>query len=142
MEYQITEMKLNKYSELMDFWKGCGGLFMSDDDTYENMDMFLKRNPELNYLVLHENRIIAAIKCSHDGRRGYIHHLAVKEEFRKQGIARKLINKCLNNLQSQGIQKIRVFVMDTNEDAIRFWKHAGFEEQIYDYRTFQLNNTA
>jgi putative acetyltransferase len=141
VKYKITEMKLNRFNELINFWKSFEGLYISDDDNYENLKRYLKRNPKLNFIVLHENRIIAAIKCSHDGRRGYIHHLAVKEEFRKRGIAKELIDKCLNNLQGKGIKKYRVFVSDNNKEAITFWKHIGFEEQTYDYRTFQMNTT-
>ena len=141
LQYKIIEMKLNRYNELMDFWESCEGLYLGDDDKYVNLKTYLKRNPKLNFVVLHENRIIATIKCSHDGRRGYLHHLAVKMGFRKKGIARELVNKCLKILQEKDITKYRVFVSDNNQEAIKFWKHIGFEEQIYDYRTFQMNIT-
>jgi ribosomal protein S18 acetylase RimI-like enzyme len=138
MQYKIIEMKLDRYSELIDFWKSCEGLYTSDDDNYENLRTYLKRNRKLNFIVLHENRIIATIKCGHDGRRDYIHHLAVKEEFRNKGIAKGLVNKCIENLKNQGIKQYRVFVLDSNQEAMKFWKHIGFEDQIYDYRTFQM----
>ena len=141
MKYRITEMQLDRFNELIDFWKSCEGIYLSDDDEYENLKIYLKRNQKLNFIVLHENRIIATIKCSHDGRRGYIHHLAVQKEFRKEDIAIELINKCLEQLQKIGIRKYRVFVQDSNKEAINFWKHIGFDEQVYDYRTFQMNST-
>ncbi len=140
MKYKIIEMQLDRLNELIDFWKSCEGIYLSDDDEYENLKIYLKRNRKLNFIVLHENRIIATIKCSHDGRRGYIHHLAVQKEFRKEGIAIELINKCLEQLQKIGISKYRVFVQDSNKEAMKFWKHIGFEERIYDYRTFQMNS--
>jgi putative acetyltransferase len=133
-------MKLDRYPELIDFWKNTEGLWISDDDSCENLKIFLKRNPRLNFIAVSENKIVGTLKCSHDGRRGYLHHLAVKKEFRKVGIAKKLISKCLDNLQEAGISKdkVRVFVLDSNKSALAFWQHAGFEEQTYDYRTFQL----
>ena len=142
MKYKIIEMKLDRYPELIDFWKNTEGLWTSDDDSYENLKIFLKRNPRLNFIAVSENKIVGTLKCSHDGRRGYLHHLAVKKELRKEGIARELINKCLDNLQKAGItkDKVRVFVLDTNKKAMAFWKHNGFEEQTYDYRTFELKN--
>ena len=142
MKYKIIEMKLDRYPELIDFWKNTEGLWISDDDSCENLKIFLKRNPGLNFVAISENSIIGTLKCSHDGRRGYLHHLAVKKEFRKEGIAKELINKCLDNLQEAGItkDKVRVFVLDSNKSALAFWQHAGFEEQTYDYRTFQLKN--
>src|SRR4030042_3188320 len=130
MKYKIVEMKLNRYDELIAFWKSCAGIWVSDDDSYENMKIYLKRNPKTNFVVLHEEKIIGTVKRSHDGRRGYIHHLAVKEEFRKQGIAGELVEKCIRLLQEKGIKKYRVFVLDSNPEAIKFWKHIGFEEEV------------
>jgi ribosomal protein S18 acetylase RimI-like enzyme len=140
MKYRIVEMKLDRYRELIDFWKNIEGLWLSDDDSYENLAIYLKRNPKLSFIALSENKIIGSIKCGHDGRRGYLHHLAVKKEFRKEGIARALIDKCLENLEKNGITKdrVRVFVLDTNKAALEFWKYNGFEEQVYDYRTLQM----
>ena len=142
MKYKIIEMKLDRYLELSNFWKNTEGLWASDDDSYENLKIFLKRNPRLNFIAVSENKIVGTLKCSQDGRRGFLHHLAVKKEFRKEGIANALINKCLDNLQKAGISKdkVRVFVLDTNKTALEFWKHNGFVEQIYDYRTFELKN--
>jgi N-acetylglutamate synthase len=142
LKYKIIEMKLDRYLELIDFWKNTEGLWASDDDSYENLRIFLKRNPGLNFIAVSENKIVGTLKCSQDGRRGFLHHLAVKKEFRKEGIAKALINKCLEKLQQAGItsDKVRVFVLDTNKPALEFWKHNGFVEQIYDYRTFELKN--
>ena len=138
MEYQITTMTLDRYDELIAFWRSAQGFRISDDDDYDNLRRFLQRNPDLSLVVLHDNRIIGAIKCSQDGRRGYLHHLAVKNEFRNCGIGRELVEKCVKNLQKEGIRKIRVFVLDSNTAGLRFWQHMGFDEQIYDYRTLAL----
>jgi N-acetylglutamate synthase len=138
VEYHIIKMTLDRYDELITFWHTTEGLWTSDDDDYENLQRFLQRNPNLSFVVLYENSVIGTIKCSHDGRRGYLHHLAVKNEFRNCGIGRELVEKCVQNLRIKGIRKIRVFVLDSNKAGLRFWKHMGFNEQIYDYRTLEL----
>lgn len=138
MNYYITEITLDRYEELVTLWRNTEGLWTSDDDDYDNLQSFLERNPGLNLMVLYEDRIIGAVKCSHDGRRGYIHHLAVKKEFRNHGIGRELIENCVENLRKEGIKKIRVFVLDNNRATLEFWKNLGFNEQIYDYRTLEF----
>jgi len=35
-------MKLDRYPELIDFWKNTEGLWVSDDDSCENLKIFLK----------------------------------------------------------------------------------------------------
>jgi putative acetyltransferase len=138
VDYHVAKMTLDKYDELIAFWHTIEGLWTSDDDDYDNLQRFLCRNPDLSLIVLHENSIIGTIKCSHDGRRGYLHHLAVKTEFRNRGIGRKLVETCVKSLQKEGIKKIRVFVMDSNNTGLKFWKHIGFSEHVYDYRTLEL----
>lgn len=140
MRYYITEMTLDMYDELMALWQGTEGIWDSDDENYENLKKFLLRNPGLSLVVLYKDHIIGAIKCSHDGRRGYLHHLAVEKEFRKKGIGRELVEMCIQNLNKEGITKIRAFVLDTNSVALSFWKNLGFIEQVYDYRTMEFGD--
>jgi len=137
MDYKIELMTLNRYDELIAFWKSIDGVWVSDDDNYENLKVYFKRNPDTNFIAVHEGKIIGTVKCSHDGRRGYLHHMAVKEEFRKLGIAKVMVEKCINILRKEGIKQFRLFVLDSNKEAQAFWKRLGFEEDAYDYRTFR-----
>jgi N-acetylglutamate synthase len=138
-KYKIVEMNLIRYKKLMDFWQSNEGIFVDDDDDYDRLKMFLKRNPKLNFMALHDDQIIATIKSSHDGRRGYLHHLAVKKEYRNKGLAKELVNICLERLRKIGIKKFRTFVLDSNKKAIQFWKRVGFSVQSYNYRTLEIN---
>ncbi|HME51491.1 MAG TPA: GNAT family N-acetyltransferase [Candidatus Lokiarchaeia archaeon] len=136
---KIEKMTLKKHAELVAFWKNVEGIWTSDDDDYENLKAYLRRNPNLNFIATIDDRIVGTIKSGHDGRRGYIHHLAVGEDYRHQGIAKKLLELCLANLRKQKITKYRLFVFDKNAEGLEFWKHVGFTEKVYDYRTFEKN---
>ncbi|MFC2035087.1 GNAT family N-acetyltransferase [Chloroflexota bacterium] len=140
MEHYITEMTLDRYDELITFWHNTEGIWNSDDDDYANLQRLLQRNPGLSLVVLHEDRIIGTVKCSHDGGRGYLHHLAVNKEFRNRGIGHELVLRCLQGLRKEGIKKTRIFVLDTNSANLGFWKNLGFDEKIYDYRTLEFED--
>ena len=88
VKYQIVEMKLDRYQELLDFWQHIEGLWLSDDDSYENLQTYFKRNPKLSFLAMHDNNIIGTIKCSHDGRRGTSIIWRLKRNSEKQ-VSRK-----------------------------------------------------
>jgi N-acetylglutamate synthase len=137
MNYQIELMTLKKYDELIAFWKSISGVWVSDDDSYENLETYFKRNPGTNFIAVHDDEIIGTVKCSHDGRRGYLHHVAVKEEYRNLGIAKAMVEKCIGILRKEGIKQFRLFVLDSNKEAQEFWKRMGFTEDAYDYRTFR-----
>jgi GNAT superfamily N-acetyltransferase len=82
-------------------------------------------------------KIVAAVLCGHEGRRGILRHLAVKPEFRRKGIARALVKECLAGLGKEGIKKCNTFVLDEDPEARRFWEHMGWSLLEDNYRTLQ-----
>ncbi|MCA9498194.1 MAG: GNAT family N-acetyltransferase [Nitrospira sp.] len=67
--------------------------------------------------------------CGHDGRRGYLHHLAVVQEYRGQGVGQKLTERVIAALQQNGIQKCHLFVLNENTMAIRYWQNRGWHNR-------------
>lgn len=67
-----------------------------------------------------QGRLVGAVLCGHDERRGYIHHLAVRPDCRRKGLGGKLIQVCLGRLNAAGIQKCHIFIFKDNTNAIDF----------------------
>lgn len=55
------------------------------------------------------------------GRRGYLNHLTVLPDYRRQGTATRLVQSCLSQLQQQSIDKCHLFILNDNEAAYKFW---------------------
>ena len=71
------------------------------------------------------------LSSAHDGRRGYLHHLAVAKNHQKSGIGKNLFKLCFEKLAEVGIKKSHIFVVADNENAIQFWKKNGWEHRDY-----------
>jgi len=69
---------------------------------------------------------VGAVLAGHDGRRAYIHHLAVHPDCRRQGIGRRLVQSCLEVLRATGIRKAHIFIFNENSDGIAFWESVGW----------------
>jgi ribosomal protein S18 acetylase RimI-like enzyme len=69
---------------------------------------------------------VGPILAGHDGRRGFIHHLAVRKSHRRLGIGRQLVSLCRKALRAEHIEKCHLFVYQSNRDAIDFWLDIGF----------------
>jgi N-acetylglutamate synthase len=139
MTILIREISICDHDKAIRLWKSCPGIEVDDDDLKKNFKIYLARNPGLCFVAYEGDTLVGAVKCGHDGRRGYLHHLAVRAEYRKKGLAKKLIARSLANLKKQGIRKCNCFVFDSNRMAKTFWKHNGWKQLTYDYRTLQIS---
>jgi ribosomal protein S18 acetylase RimI-like enzyme len=122
----ISAFTIEWYEEVYFLWEQCEGIALSSADSRENIALYLKRNPAMSFVAIDDGDVAGSILGGHDGRRGYIHHLAVKSEYRRQGLGRKLTEKCVAALQKAGIQKCHLFIFNHNTNGIAFWKAIGW----------------
>lgn len=114
------------YDDVLALWKQCEGIGISEADSRESIMSYLARNPGMSFIAQAHGRPVGAVLAGHDGRRGYIHHCAVHPNCRRQGIGRQLVNRCLDALKDAGIQKCHIFIFNSNDDGIAFWKSMGW----------------
>lgn len=139
---QIRKMTINDYEGVYQLWTDTPGMGMrSVDDSKEGIAKYLDRNPETCFVAESENKILGVILSGHDGRRGYIHHTAVDDAVRKQGIGTTLVNAAIGALKGQGINKVALVAFHTNELGNSFWESQGFVERTdLAYRNKSLND--
>jgi ribosomal protein S18 acetylase RimI-like enzyme len=116
------------YDAAMQLWNATPGVRTTE--TRAMFERFLARNPELGCVAECAGALIGAVLCGHDGRRGYLYHLAVAEPFRRQGIAQRLVERCLDDLTRLGIEKCSVFLFTENQAGQAFWSRLGWRERI------------
>ncbi|MBI4832932.1 MAG: GNAT family N-acetyltransferase [Candidatus Lindowbacteria bacterium] len=126
MKFRIREMSIEDYNEVMSLWKETEGIGLSDADTREGVALYLKRNPSLSFVAHVDDVLVGAVLCGHDGRRGYLHHLAVSKKQREKGVGRALVEACIAQLAKLGIQKCNIFLYADNHNAKAFWSRMGW----------------
>jgi L-amino acid N-acyltransferase YncA len=129
MTITIQSFNNEVYKEVLALWQKCEGVGLSGADSRENIHHFLEQNAGMSFVASAEGRVIGTVLAGHDRRRGYIYHLAVHPDRRRQGLGRRLVNRCLQALREAGIQKCHLFVFKNNESGIVFWKSIGWEQR-------------
>jgi N-acetylglutamate synthase len=128
----IRTMVAADYPRAIDLWQRTEGIGLSESDTETAIGAFLARNPGLSALATaRSGEVVGFVLCGHDGRRGYLHHLAVALPHRGRGVARALIDFCFARLAAAGIEKCNIFVYRENEDGVAFWRHNGWAEPTW-----------
>ena len=127
MTYQIIAMTKEDYDEAYDLWKRCKGIGLSDADERCAITKFLDQNPGLCYIARQGSKLVGTALTGSDSRRGYLYHLAVDPDRRQIGIGRALVERSLQALKDQGIQKCHIMVYSDNESGLTFWQQIGWK---------------
>ena len=122
-------MTTGDYQPVYDLWAKTEGIGLSEADSPEGITQFLARNPDLSYIALDSEQIVGAAMCGHDGRRGYLHHVAVAANLRRQGIGAALADHCLSALAAIGIDKCHLFAKADNVEGHAFWQRVAWIER-------------
>ena len=125
-EIVVRPMLPADYDQVVELWGSTEGIGLSEADECEPLCRYLRRNPELSLVATADGRLAGAVLCGHDGRRGYLHHLAVALPYRIAGTGRRLVEACLVKLGQEKIDKCHIFVYPDNEQGLAFWRQMGF----------------
>lgn len=126
MDITISDLTPDDYNRVMTVWNQCDGIGLSGSDSEENIRSFLGKNPGMSFIAKVGDRIVGAVLCGHDGRRGHIYHLGVHPDYRHQGIGRTLSERCLCALKEAKIERCHLFVYNDNVEGIQFWMRTGW----------------
>ena len=135
-------MTIDDYEQVYALWKQIHGFgIRSVDDSREGIARFLKRNPDTSVVAVEDGKIVGAILCGHDGRRGCFYHVCVREDYRHQGIGKEMAVCAMRALQKEQINKVCLIAFKKNEVGNSFWKSVGwtFREDL-NYYDFVLND--
>jgi ribosomal protein S18 acetylase RimI-like enzyme len=127
---EIRAMTLDDYEAVYALWRESEGVGLSTADEKEAIAQFLIRNAGLSQTAWEGARLAGAALCGHDGRRGYLHHLAIAEPYRRRKVGSEIVRSCLRGLRQCGIEKCHLFVFAENAAAQSFWKSVGWTERV------------
>jgi ribosomal protein S18 acetylase RimI-like enzyme len=122
------EFVMEDYDGAIALWNCIEGVEICEGDSREEVAEYLKRNPGLSRVAEANGKVVGVAMCGHDGRRGWIYHLAVASEYRGQKLGRRLLDDCLDGLRKVGLKRAIILVAGDNPAGREFWLRNGWEE--------------
>ncbi len=122
------EFAMEDYDSAIALWTGVEGVEICEGDSREEVTEYLKRNPGLSRVAEAAGRLVGVAMCGHDGRRGWIYHLAVAPEYRGRNLGRRLLDDCVDGLRKAGLKRAIILVAGDNPAGHEFWLRNGWED--------------
>ena len=137
----VRTMTIEDYQGVHDLWMTIKGFAIrSIDDSRDGVERFLKRNPAHSVVAEENGEIVGSILCGHDGRRGCLYHVCVREDCRMRGIGKSMVVRCMEELEKEKISKVSLIAFTENDIGNAFWKEIGWtKREDLNYYDFVLN---
>jgi len=118
---------MSDYDDAIALWAGVEGVEICEGDSREEIAEYLRRNPGLSHVAAVDDQIVGVALCGHDGRRGWIYHLAVAPTYRRKQVGKLLLDACVNGLRAAGLKRAIILVAGDNPGGHEFWLRNGRE---------------
>ena len=140
-KYSIMPMTEADYDDVRALWMTIRGFgIRALDDSREDIQRFIRRNPTTSVVARMDGRIVGSILCGSDGRQGALYHVCVAREYRRRGIGTHMVGYCMHQLRLMGINKVSLIAFTSNDAGNAFWKQIGWTRKSdVNYYEFVLN---
>lgn len=123
----LRPFEIADHAQALALWQASEGVQLREADSVDAIARYLARNPGLSFVAQAGSAVVGTILAGHDGRRGYLQHVAVHPDWQRRRIATMLVDAALAALQREHILKVHVLVLGNNAAAQAFWRQRHFQ---------------
>ena len=126
----IRPARKDELSAVLRLWQEADVTPPTVTDSIEGLTRLIREPAALLLVALIDARIVGSVIGGWDGWRGNIYRLAVTAEYRRRGIARRLVEEISSALFAKHAERLSALVEHDHQWAIRFWdslRDLGYE---------------
>ncbi len=122
----VRPCRTDEIGEVLALWDVCRSDHATTADTPERVAALLAAAPDALLVAELDGALVGAVIGAWDGWRGNFYRLAVLPEYRRRGIARRLVDAAEARLLAKGAPRITALVAFDDGVAGGFWEAAGY----------------
>ncbi|MBP7865897.1 MAG: GNAT family N-acetyltransferase [Acidobacteria bacterium] len=118
------DFRADLYGEIAELWRLTGVGRPERGDDLARIQHTLRNGGKM-ICALEGGKVVGTSWLTQDGRRVYVHHMAVHPSHQGRGIGRRLLAASLEAAAALGLQ-VKLEVHQDNAAALRIYRDAGF----------------
>jgi ribosomal protein S18 acetylase RimI-like enzyme len=111
---------------VLELWARARSGHASTPDRLDDVERLVAESPATLLVADRDGEIVGALIAAWDGWRGNMYRLAVRDEYRREGIGLALIRAGEDYLRRCGARRVTALVAFDDEGAGGFWESAGY----------------
>ena len=128
MAILIRRLRVSDYEAIADLFRICGlGPQSRGRDSRAAIARQLRAKQNRYLGALDGDRLVGTVLGTHDTRKGWINRLAVHPEYRRRGIASRLVRECERGLRQEGIEMFAAIIEKGNKGSKTVFRRLGYE---------------
>ncbi len=125
----IREFQISDYDDLNSLYLKSELPYKPEGrDSYNNLKKQIKNDSCNIFLAISGNDIVGSVLVTHDTRKGWINRLAVAPEYRRKGIASKLVKKAEQWLENEHIKIFACLIEGWNKNSMKVFEELGYKK--------------
>ena len=126
---QIRRLTIDNYEEMTRLWSKADLPFKPKGrDSKDAIAGEMQANPEFFLGAIEDHALIGVAILSCDERKGWINRLAVDPDYRRRGVAKKLIEESERIFRQRKMRIFCALIEDYNEASKKLFRGCGYTE--------------
>jgi ribosomal protein S18 acetylase RimI-like enzyme len=117
----IRRVRDDELAAVLQMWRVAGVTPPSVSDSVEGLTRLIHEPAALLLVAAIGDQIVGSVIGGWDGWRGNIYRLAVTPEYRRKGIARRLVAEITRELFAKGATRLSALAEHEHQWAMDFW---------------------
>ena len=123
---EIRAYTASDQDNVIDLWRSVFPDAPPHNDPALDIQRKLVAQPDLFLVALHGEDLVGTCMGGFDGHRGWVYFVAVRLEFRRQGVASHLMRELEARLLDLGCPKLNLQVRESTPEAVLFYERLGY----------------
>ncbi len=143
-ELDVVRLGDEHHAEIIDLWQRAGLHIRPEGrDSLAAFTGQMATGVQTPIGLRDGEQLVAVVLATHDSRKGWINRLAVDPDYRRQGLATRLIDLCEQHFQRLGIEVWAALIEDWNEASLTLFRETGYlvhDDVVYASRRARVDS--